>query len=171
MKKDNDFQWRELQLQQWQWANMSESDGLGAMLQSATAADARLGAAEDIYLVVQMMLVSALTPQQRRVLELYYFEGRKQVDVAHALGITQATVSQHLHGKKRGSVHVGGALRKLQKAIHKAAKRCRTAETTTSKIILAMDRLLQQPTKRGRVKRLMAELTSSRTSKTNRKID
>lgn len=159
MSDDRESEWCEVQLNQRQWANMPESAGLLAGEPSEGAAEARLRVNEEMGLILHvMMLEAALTKIQRLVLELYYFEGRKQVEIAMALGITQPTVSQHLRGKKRGGRHVGGALNKLRKAIHKAALRLRTVATRAGQIIRVMDERQDLSITRRRVKRLMDEL-------------
>ena len=159
MSDDRESEWCEVQLNQRQWANMPESAGLLAGEPSEGAAEARLRVNEEMGLILHVMVLeAALTKIQRQVLELYYFEGRKQVDIAMALGISQPTVSQHLRGKKRGGRHVGGALNKLRKAIHKAALRLRTVATRAAQIIRVMDERQDQSITRRRVKRLMDEL-------------
>jgi predicted transcriptional regulator len=50
------------------------------------------------------------------VVELYFLRGLNQRAIATLLGITQQAVSEHLSGKMRTGVSVGGALRKLHKA-------------------------------------------------------
>ena len=127
------------------------------------AAEARLRVAEELGLVLHAMVVdAALTKRQRKILELYYFEGRTQIEVARALGITQPSVVQHLLGKKRGDRYVGGALNKLRNAIHKAALRLRTVATRTAQIIRVMDERLDRARARQRSQRLMAEQTGTR---------
>ena len=111
MNDDRESPWSEVQLDQRQWANMPESAGLWAGVSPDDTAEARLRVNEEMGLILHVMVLeAALTKIQRQVLELYYFEGRKQVEIAMALGISQPTVSQHLRGKKRGGRHVGGAL-------------------------------------------------------------
>ena len=159
MKNERESPWCEVQLNQRQWANMPESAGLWAGVSPDDTAEARLRVNEEMGLILHVMVLeAALTKIQRKVLELYYFEGRKQVEIAMALGISQPTVSQHLRGKKRGARHVGGALNKLRKAIHKAAVRLRTVATRAAQIIRVMDERQDRSITRRRVKRLMDEL-------------
>ena len=164
MKNDQEPQWREVHWDQQHWDNIPESAGLCAKASREARADARLRADEEIRLVVHALVVSILTTQQRRVMELYFLEGHKQVDVARALGISQPTVVQHIRGKKRGDRHVGGALKKLRKAIHKAAKRRRIEATKTALILQIMDKLLDQSLTRRRAKRLIDELAAIKTA-------
>lgn len=62
------------------------------------------------------VMSAELTRPQRAVVELSFFEGLNQRQIAERLGMSQQTVSQHLHGKSRNGKVVGGALRKLRKA-------------------------------------------------------
>ncbi len=169
MKNDREPQWREVQWDQQHWDNIPESAGLCARASQDVTTDARLRADEEIRFVVHALVVSILTTQQRRVMELYFLEGRKQVDVARSLGISQPTVVQHIRGKKRGDGHVGGALKKLRKAIRKAAKRRRLEETKTAQILQIMDKLLDQSLTRRRAKSLMDELAAIKTAAINEK--
>ena len=59
---------------------------------------------------------AVLTPRQREVIALYFFEGLNQREIAEKLDISQQSVSEHLYGKERKRRAVGGALRKLRKA-------------------------------------------------------
>ena len=159
MNDDRESEWCEVQLNQRQWANMPESAGLLAGEPSEGAAEARLRVNEEMGLILHVMVLeAAFTKQQREILDLYYFEGHTQVEIAIALGISQPTVSLHLRGKKRGGRDVGGALNKLRKAIHKAALRLRTVATRAAQIIRVMDERQDQSITRRRVKRLMDEL-------------
>ena len=65
---------------------------------------------------VRAIMDEVLTPRQREVIELYFFEGLNQREIAEQLGISQQSVSEHLYGKERKGRAVGGALRKLRKA-------------------------------------------------------
>ncbi|MFP4499966.1 MAG: sigma-70 family RNA polymerase sigma factor [Candidatus Hydrogenedentota bacterium] len=67
---------------------------------------------------VQGLIDSALTRRQQEVLKLYYFYGKTQEEIAAILQLTQSTVSRHLFGTVRDGHKVGGAIRKLQRAIH-----------------------------------------------------
>ena len=150
---------------------MPESAGPWAGVPPEDAAEARLRVSEEMRLVLHVMVMdAALTARQRKILELYYFEGLTQVEVARAIGITQPTVLQHLQGKKRGGRYVGGALSKLRKAIHKAAVRCRTEATSTAQIIRFMDERLVRSLARQRAKKLVAELAYTRQRHRRRKI-
>jgi RNA polymerase sigma factor (sigma-70 family) len=110
---DTENKWREIYFTPEQWACVPASAQLGYRAESDQEIDDRLRAAEEVGLIIQAIMVSALTPRQREVVELYYLENMIQVEVASALGITQATVSQHLKGKMRAGKSVGRAARFL----------------------------------------------------------
>jgi len=62
-------------------------------------------------------LSTALTPKQRQAVELYYFEGRTEQEIAERLGVSQQVVHRRIHGARRGGRIVGGALARLRKAL------------------------------------------------------
>ena len=66
---------------------------------------------------VRTLIESALTRRQREVLLLYYYFEKTQEDIATILQLSQSTVSRHLFGTVRNGRKVGGAIRKLQKAM------------------------------------------------------
>jgi len=68
---------------------------------------------------VRAIMDRVLTPRQRQVVRLYFFEELNQRQTAERLGISQQSVSQHLYGRVRNGRAVGGALRKLRKACAK----------------------------------------------------
>ena len=70
--------------------------------------------------LVQRLLAEELTEKQRRVVRLYFWEGRTEEEIAASLGVSAATVSQHLFGKMRRGRRVGGAVAKLRKAMQRA---------------------------------------------------
>ena len=150
--------WREVQFGPDQWAKIPESAGLWSGVSPDEATDRRLRTAEEIDLILQAVVVAALTPRQQRVLELYYLDGRTQVEIATALCIDQTTVSQHLRGKIRGHSRVGGAFRRIRKAIHKAARRRNLADTRYVQIIQTLDQLLDQSITRRRARALLHAL-------------
>lgn len=155
MNKPNEVYWRDVQFESHQWANIPQSAGLWHTDRPDDAAESRLRLAEEMTLILQAVLISALTPRQRQVLELYFLENRTQVEIAQALGLTQATVSQHLSGKRRGGSQVGGAFRRIRKAIHRAATRRQHPDTRSSEIFSAMDQLLDQSLTHRRARTLM----------------
>lgn len=74
----------------------------------------------DVKPAVANIISTKLTRRQREVLQLYYFQGKTQEDIAAILNLTQSTVSRHLFGTVRGGKKVGGAIPKLRKAVDKA---------------------------------------------------
>lgn len=62
-------------------------------------------------------LASALTDKQRMAVELYFFEGLSQGDIARRLGVSQQVIHRRLYGDRRGGRIVGGALPRLRKAL------------------------------------------------------
>jgi len=75
---------------------------------------------------VKGMIEAHLTPRQREIITLYYFQGKTQEDIARILELTQSTVSRHLFGTVRKGKKVGGAIQKLQKALVKDQSRAIT---------------------------------------------
>ena len=71
--------------------------------------------------VVKDLIDAELTRRQRQVVQLYFFDGKTQEDIAAQLDLTQSTVSRHLFGTVRNGRKVGGALNKLRKAVERAA--------------------------------------------------
>lgn len=169
MKNERESPWCEVQLNQRQWANMPESAGLWAGVPTEDVAEARLRVNEETRLILHVVVISILTARQREVLELYFFGGCTQVEIASALGISQPTVSQHLFGKQRGARQVGGAFEKLRKAIHKAALRQRASATSTAQVIRALEERLDRARARQRANRRMAELAGTRQRHRGRK--
>jgi|GEM_PF-1342426 len=159
MQYDDDGSWRETFFTPEQWACVPASKRMGYRSESDQDIDERLRAAEEIGLVVQAIMLSALTPRQRQVMELYYLENLTQIEVAAALGITQVTVSQHLKGKQRRGKPVGGAFRKIRKAIHKAARSRAGEESRYASIIAVLDALLDSSLTRRRARHILGSLS------------
>ena len=161
MTFEDDGNWRETFFTPEQWACVLADCRLWSCPESDQDIDDRLKAAEEVGLVVQAVMVSVLTPRQREVVELYYLESLSQVDVAATLGITQATVSQHLKGKMRGGKPVGGAFRKIRKAIHKRAQARAGDNTRYVEIIVAFDALRDSSITRRRARHILGSLSKS----------
>ncbi|MEY2426161.1 MAG: hypothetical protein QOI61_1733 [Actinomycetota bacterium] len=75
------------------------------------AARARREVLEELGDVVR----TRLTQRQREIVELYFYAGRTQVEIADELGISQQAVSRQLFGVVRNGRRVGGALNRLRK--------------------------------------------------------
>jgi DNA-directed RNA polymerase specialized sigma24 family protein len=59
----------------------------------------------------------ALTARQREAVELHFFEGLSQSEVARRLGITQQVVHKSIYGVDRRGKRIGGALARLRRAL------------------------------------------------------
>lgn len=57
---------------------------------------------------------SGLTDKQRRIVELYFYDGRTQQEIAAALGISQQVVSRQLFGVIRDGRRIGGAIARMR---------------------------------------------------------
>ena len=68
---------------------------------------------------VRELIDSRLTPRQRDVLRLYFFQNMTQEDIAATLRLSQSTVSRHLFGATRNGKKVGGAIPKLKKMVER----------------------------------------------------
>ena len=158
MKNPDVSRWREVQFDPDQWASIPESAGLWPGQPPDDVTDNRLRTAEEIELILKAVMLTALTPRQQQILEMYYLESRTQVEIAAALGITQSTVSQQLKGRHRGRSKIGGAFRKLRKAIHQAAKRRARADTRFIQIIQTLDQLLDKSITHRRARSLLETL-------------
>jgi predicted DNA-binding protein (UPF0251 family) len=66
---------------------------------------------------VREAVETALTDKQREAVELFFFEGLSQSEIARRLGISQQVVQKRLFGDVRRGVVVGGALAKLRVAL------------------------------------------------------
>lgn len=63
---------------------------------------------------VREIVQTRLTPRQREIVQLYYYEGRTQQEIAEQLGISQQVVSRQLFGVMRHGKKIGGAIRRLR---------------------------------------------------------
>ena len=64
--------------------------------------------------VLRELVSSRLTDRQRRIVELYFYEGRTQQEIAASLSISQQVVSRQLFGVVRNGKKVGGAIKRLR---------------------------------------------------------
>jgi RNA polymerase sigma factor (sigma-70 family) len=96
---------------------LTEPDFLARLLtaQDEDAAAAKADAMAAAMGQIRAIISTRLTAQQRRIVELYFFENKTQQEIAAELGINQQVVSKHLFGAMRGSEKVGGAIKKLKK--------------------------------------------------------
>ena len=59
---------------------------------------------------------TGLTAKQREIVQLYFYDGCSQVEIAARLGISQQVVSRQLFGVVRDGRRIGGAIARLRKA-------------------------------------------------------
>lgn len=69
---------------------------------------------------VREFIDKKLTRRQKEVVNMYYFRGMSQEDIAAKLALSQSTVSRHLFGTVRNGKKVGGAIHKLKKVVEKS---------------------------------------------------
>jgi RNA polymerase sigma factor (sigma-70 family) len=65
--------------------------------------------------LLRVAINTRLTDRQRQIVQLYFFEGRSESEIARELGIAQQVVSKHLFGALRAGRRVGGAIAKLRR--------------------------------------------------------
>jgi len=70
----------------------------------------------ELIAALRELVSSRLTDQQRRIVELYFYEGRTQAEIASELRISQQVVSKQLFGVVRNGKKVGGAIKRLRDA-------------------------------------------------------
>ncbi len=66
---------------------------------------------------VRHAVATALTDKQRQAVELFFFQGLSQSEIARRLGVSQQVVQKRLYGVTRRGVIVGGALARLREAL------------------------------------------------------
>ena len=71
----------------------------------------------DLDRVVRHAVQSALTERQREAVELFFFEGLSQSEIARRLGVSQQVIQKRLYGAPRRGTRVGGAIAKLRVAL------------------------------------------------------
>ena len=64
--------------------------------------------------ILRELVATRLTERQRTIVELYYFDGLTQEEIAAVLGIAQQVVSRQLFGDVRNGKRVGGAIKRLR---------------------------------------------------------
>lgn len=63
---------------------------------------------------VRHAVANALTDKQREAVELHFFEGLSQSEIARRLGVSQQVIDKRLHGATRDGRRIGGALARLR---------------------------------------------------------
>jgi RNA polymerase sigma factor (sigma-70 family) len=71
---------------------------------------------------VRNAVETALTGKQREVVELFFFEGLSQSEIARRLGVSQQVIQKRIYGANRGGVLVGGAIARLRAALSDVAR-------------------------------------------------
>jgi RNA polymerase sigma factor (sigma-70 family) len=66
---------------------------------------------------VRHAVETALTAKQREAVELHFFEGLSQSEIARRLGISQQVVQKRLYGATRNGTIVGGAVARLREVL------------------------------------------------------
>ena len=64
--------------------------------------------------ILRELVATRLTPRQRDIVEMYYFDGITQEEIAARLGIAQQVVSRQLFGTTRNGKRIGGAIKRLR---------------------------------------------------------
>jgi DNA-directed RNA polymerase specialized sigma subunit len=80
----------------------------------------RAAARRDALAAIGELVRTGLTAKQRRIVELYFYDGRTQVEIADELRISQQVVSRQLFGVVRDGRRIGGAIARLRKACERA---------------------------------------------------
>jgi RNA polymerase sigma factor (sigma-70 family) len=65
--------------------------------------------------LIKELIQTNITPKQRQIVELYFYDNKSQQEIAQDLNISQQVVSKHLFGAVRNGRRVGGAMAKLRK--------------------------------------------------------
>jgi RNA polymerase sigma factor (sigma-70 family) len=63
---------------------------------------------------LRRLVSTSLTERQREIVELYFYLGRTQAEIAAELRISQQAVSRQLFGVLRNGRRVGGAIKRLR---------------------------------------------------------
>ena len=72
-------------------------------------------ARDEVYALLRQLVATGLTARQRRIVEMYFFEGWTQEAIADHLGIAQQVVGRQLFGSVRNGRRVGGAIARLRR--------------------------------------------------------
>jgi RNA polymerase sigma factor (sigma-70 family) len=67
--------------------------------------------------VIDTLIDEVLTRRQNQIVRMYFLDQMTEPEIAGKLGISTASISQHLFGKMRSGKRVGGAIPKLRKKI------------------------------------------------------
>ncbi len=103
------------------WPDMERIPAARALWRPADG-DAPGGAAERRARAVRDAIDAVLTARQREAVELYFFEGLSQAQIAARLGVSQQVIHRRIHGATRRGRRVGGALARLRTALAPALR-------------------------------------------------
>lgn len=73
----------------------------------------------DLHQALHRAIRDALTDKQRQAVELFFFEGLSQGEIARRAGVSQQVIQKRLYGTRRGGRQIGGALAKLRRALER----------------------------------------------------
>lgn len=76
-----------------------------------------------LVVALRQAIGTLLTARQREAVELHYFEGLSQGQIARRLGVSQQVINKRLHGDRRQGRRVGGALPRLRAALEPLLER------------------------------------------------
>ena len=143
---------REIHLPSDLWANLPESVGRWYDYnRSEEEGPGREAVLRQVVPRLLEIIAADLTDRQREVMKLYYApEAATQACIGRTLGISQATVNQHLHGKRRNGKRIGGAVGRIRKGIRR-----RACSDNDVKALSILDRLLTQRANRRRASDLL----------------
>jgi RNA polymerase sigma factor (sigma-70 family) len=68
----------------------------------------------ELVAALTQLVATRLTPRQRQIVELYFYEGKTQQEIADELRISQQVVSRQLFGVVRNGKKIGGAIKRLR---------------------------------------------------------
>jgi len=66
---------------------------------------------------VRRAVETVLTDKQREAVELFFFQGLSQSEIARELGVAQQVVQKRIFGANRRGALVGGAIARLREAL------------------------------------------------------
>jgi len=75
------------------------------------------GSDERVERAVRRAVATALTDKQQEAVELFFFEGLSQSEIARRCGVSQQVIHKRLYGASRQGVIIGGAIAKLREAL------------------------------------------------------
>jgi RNA polymerase sigma factor (sigma-70 family) len=67
--------------------------------------------------LIDNALRTVLTEKQRTVVEMFFFDGMSQGEIARTLGVSQQVIQKRLYGAVRSGRTIGGAIPRLRRAL------------------------------------------------------